>query len=190
MKRFARLSSREIYRNPWLAFEVHDVVHPTGAAGEHGLVVTPPCAAAIVADGGDLLFARQARFAMDGEAVEIVKGGREGAESALDCAQREVREELGVVARVWLPLGALYEIPSIVTGPVDLFFAHGIEHVEPDPEAVESVELVRVDAVAAIRAAAEGRLSDAVTVAALLRYGIASGLLRFAEQSTTDEETV
>lgn len=189
MKRFERLSSREIYRNPWLAFEVHEIVHPNGVRGEHGLLVTPPCAAVVVADGGDLLFARQPRFAIDTDALEIVKGGREGPESALECAQRELREELGIVAREWHALGTLWEIPSVVSGPVEIFLARLIEHVESEPESVESVELVRADEREAVLAAAEGRLNDAVTVAALLRYGVASGLLTLRPQSATDTET-
>lgn len=178
MNSYRRLSKREIYDNPYLAVEVHEIRHPNGAPGEHVLIVTPPCSAVIVDDGGDLLFARQPRFAAQAEVLEIVKGGSDPGESALDCAKREVREELGVAAMHWEPLGKLWEIPSIVSDPVELFLAHGIEHVDPETDSIESVELVRVPAAVAIEAAATGKINDAVTVAALLRYGMQSGLLR------------
>lgn len=181
MKTYQRLRSREVYRNPFLAVEAHEIVHPSGVTGEHALIVTPPCSAVLVADGDDLLFTRQPRFGAQAEVLEIVKGGAEPGESSLECAQRETREELGVVAAHWKELGRLYEIPSLMNSPVDLFFAHGIEHVEAESEAVESIELVRVPAVTAIRAAAAGKIDDAVTVAALLRYGIIEGILRIGE---------
>lgn len=177
MKPYQRLASREIYRNPWLAAEVHDIIHPSGVQGEHLLVVTPPCSAVVIADGGDLLFARQPRFAAQAEIVEIVKGGAEPGETPLECAQREAREELGVVAAHWQPLGRLYEIPSLVNEPIELFLARGIEHVDTELEEVESIELVRIPEEVAIGAAASGQLTDAVTVAALLRYAMASGIL-------------
>lgn len=182
-KAFQRVRSREIYRNPFLAIEVHEIVHPSGVEGEHALVVTPPCSAVVVADGGDLLFARQPRFAAQAEILEIVKGGRDPGESALDCAQREMREELGVVAAHWTELGQLYEIPSLVDQPVDLFLAHGIEHVEPEAEddGLETIDLVRIPQEVAIAAAATGKINDAVTVAALLRYGLRAGILVTAE---------
>lgn len=180
MKSYERLGSREVYRNPFLAVEAHTIVHPSGVRGEHALILTPPCSGVIVADGGDLLFARQPRFGAQASVLEIIKGGAENGESALECAQREAREELGVVAAHWKPLGVLYEIPSIMDQPLHLFVAHGIEHVDTEPEDVETIELVRVAQEVAIRAAVAGQINDAVTVAALLRYGFANEILTIA----------
>lgn len=178
MKTYQRLASKELYRNPFLSVEVHSIVHPSGVNGEHLLVLTPPCSAVIVADGGDLLFTRQPRFGAQADVLEIVKGGSEEGETPLECAQREAREELGVVASHWEPLGHLFEIPSIVDTPVELFLAHGIEHVDTAFEPVETIELVRIPEKVAIRAAASGQINDAVTVAALLRYGILKQILQ------------
>lgn len=180
MKTYRRLRSREIYRNPYLYVEVHEVVHPNGQEGEYALLVSPPASAAIVADGDDLLFARQPRFGAQAEVIEIVKGGACEGEDPLTCAKREAREELGIEAVHWEPLGFLYEIPSLVNDPVQLFLAHGVEHVDREEDSLESVELVRVSADVAIRAAAEGKINDAVTVAALLRFALHRGRLRFS----------
>lgn len=174
---YTRVSRRELYRNRWLAVEAHDIIHPNGAAGEHVLVVTPPTCAVIVQDRGDLLFVRQPRFAARRSVVEIVKGGGESSESALDTARRELREELGVTARAWSQLGNLYEIPSIVSAPVAVFLARDVELGEPEPEAVENVEMVRLEIGAAIDAAIAGDIDDAVTVAALFRFAVAGGFI-------------
>ena len=180
MNAYQRLQKREVYRNKYLHIEVHEVVHPSGKPGEYALLVLPAASGVLVADGGDLLFARQPRFGAQAEVIEIVKGGREQGESALDCAKRETREELGVEALHWEPLGKLYEIPSIVDSPLELFLAHGVEHVDREQDDMESVELVRVPEDVAIQAAASGQINDAVTVAALLRYGLHRGRLRLS----------
>ncbi|MEO6913486.1 MAG: NUDIX hydrolase [Candidatus Baltobacteraceae bacterium] len=177
MKSYERRSVREIYRNPWVGVEVHEIVHPNGVPGEHVLILTGRASAVIVADEGDLLFARQPRFGAQTDVLEIVKGGADPGESALECAKRELREELGIVAEEWEPLGQLYELPSIIDTAVELFLASDIYHVDAEPEAQESIELVRVAAAVAFAAAASGKITDAVTVAALLRYGILRGLL-------------
>lgn len=182
MKTYQRLGSREVYRNPFLSVEAHSIVHPSGVSGEHVLIVTTPCSAVIVADGGDLLFTRQPRFGAQAEVLEIVKGGADEGETAFECAQRETREELGVVAAHWEQLGYLFEIPSIMDSPVELFLAHGIEHVDTDFESIETIELVRIPEAVAIRAAASGQISDAITVAALLRYGISKQILQIEER--------
>lgn len=167
---YRRLSKRDVYRNRWIGVEAYAVVHPSGVEGEHVAIDCPPPSAVVVDDDGDLLFARQERFAANAEVLEIVKGGADAGEDALGCAKRELREELGLVAREWTALGVLYEIPSIVTHPVSLFLARDVEHVIDEQEAVERIELVRVPAAEALAAAASGKIDDAVTVAALLRY--------------------
>jgi ADP-ribose pyrophosphatase len=170
MAPYRRVSKREVYRNRWIAVEAHAVVHPSGKEGEHVAIECPPPSAVLVDDGGDLLFTRQARFAISADAIEIVKGGANAGEDPLACAKRELREELGLLALSWEPLGILFEIPSIVAHPVTLFLARDIEHVVDDQEDVERIELVRVPAAEALAAASAGKINDAVTIAALFRY--------------------
>ena len=177
MKQYRRLGSREVYRNPHLAIEAHRVEHPGGAEGEHALIIVPQSSAVVVSDGGDLLFARQPRFAAQAEILELVKGGADPGESPLECAKRELREELGLEAAHWSELGSLYELPSLLGEPVRLFLAHGVEHVETDQDSSEAIELVRIPEEVAIAAAASGQIADALTVAALMRYGVMKGLL-------------
>lgn len=172
---YVRLQRRELYRNRWLAVEAHAIVHPSGEPGEHLLVVIPQASAVVVEDGDDLIFAKQPRFAARRVVVEIVKGGRDPGETALECAQRELREELGITARDWTELGRLYEIPSIVNEPLAIFLARNLSFETPDPERQESIEIVRMPVDDALRAAASGELDDAVTVAALFRYAALIG---------------
>ena len=174
---YVRVRARELYRNPWLAVEAHDIVHPNGEPGEHVLIVTSKASGVVIEDGNDLIFARQPRFGARCSVVEIVKGGRDSGESALQCARRELREELGIEALTWTELGRLFEIPSIVSDPVELFLATGLKFGEADPEREESIELVRMTADEAIRAALDGTIDDAITVAALFRYGGLRGFI-------------
>lgn len=187
MEEFQRLEQHDVYRNQWLCVQTHAIIHPNGTPGEHVLIVPQAASGVVVEDDGDLLFARQPRFAARREVVEIVKGGAHGDEDALACAQRELREELGIVAVHWRPLGSVREVPSIIEGAITLFWATGIEHVPDDPESVERISLVRLPAQRALRAALHGELDDAVTLAALLRYGVASGRLKLAASEPTAE---
>ena len=132
-------------------------VHPTGVAGEHGVVVTPRASAVVLIDGDDVLLVRQARFAVDRMVLEVIKGGRHAGEDGLACAQRESREEAGVVAARWHALGEAYEIPSIVQEPVELYLGIGLRPAPLAPEPVERIEIVRMrfaDALDACAAAA------------------------------------
>jgi hypothetical protein len=54
---YVRRAKRVVYENPWLRFEAHDIVHPTGAPGVHGVVVTPRASAVVLLEGDDVLLA-------------------------------------------------------------------------------------------------------------------------------------
>jgi len=174
---YERIAKRELYRNPWLGFQVHEIRHPNGLPGEHGLVDVPLASAVVIVDDDDLLLTRQARFGAQVDVLEIVKGGATADEPALACAQREAREELGVIAEQWEPMGFLYEIPSLMSGPVHIFLGTKIYHVDTEFEPQETIELVRVPRKVAFAAIASGEISDAITAGALVRYGLLSGYL-------------
>ncbi len=167
---YQRLSKREIYRNPWIAVEAHEIVHPNGEPGEHVLIGTGSAAGVLVVDGDDFILARQPRFGAQSYQIEIVKGGTDEGETVLECAKRELREELGIEAREWRELGIAYEIPSIIDHPVTLFVASDISHTSTDQEAVEAIESMRMKKSEAYAAALDGTISDAVTIVALFRY--------------------
>ncbi|GAC1426199.1 MAG: hypothetical protein NVSMB5_20650 [Candidatus Velthaea sp.] len=169
MSGFIRRAKRTVYENPWLRFEAHDIVHPNGRPGEHGVIVTPRACAVVVLDGADVLLTRQSRFAIDRVELEVIKGGAEDGESDLACAQRETREEAGYTAGRWEGLGIAYEIPSIVQEPVSLFLARDLQCVGTDLEGVETIDVVRMPFADALAAVEAGGLNDAVSALALLR---------------------
>jgi 8-oxo-dGTP pyrophosphatase MutT (NUDIX family) len=169
MSGFIRRSKRTVYENPWIRFEAYEIVHPSGHAGEHGLMWAPPAVAVVALDGVDVLLARQWRFAIDREIVEVVKGGGTPGESPQLGAQRELREELGFTANRWDDLGIAYELPAIVQPDVHLFLARDLTDVGHDQQTEESIVTVRMPFADALRACVDGRINDAITVLALVR---------------------
>ena len=166
---YVRNARRTTYENPWLRFVAHDMVHPNGRPGEHGVVITPRASAVVVLDGDEVVITRQARYAVNQTILEIVKGGAEPGEEPRAAAALELREEMGIEAARWDDLGITYEIPSIVQEGVSLFLARDLRAVATDPEDVETIVPVRMPFRVALRAAGRGELADAVTAAALLR---------------------
>jgi 8-oxo-dGTP pyrophosphatase MutT (NUDIX family) len=172
---YTRRGRRVVYENRWIRFEAHDIMHPNGQPGEHGLVAVPPASAVVALDGDDVILTRQPRFAIDRIVLEVVKGGAAAGETHLAAAQRELREELGLIAQRWDDLGDAFEIPSIVEQPVRIFLARTLTPVASEPEDVESIDPVRLRFADALRAAGTGEIADAITVTALLRVAAAIG---------------
>ena len=54
---YKRLAERELYRNPWVAVHIHEIIHPTGAAGEHISIATGHASGVLVVDGDAFVLA-------------------------------------------------------------------------------------------------------------------------------------
>jgi ADP-ribose pyrophosphatase len=99
-----------------------------------------------------------AEFSQHGGSYVFLPGGRrEDGETPEECARRELREEAGVTARSWRPLGS-YAITLDSTARVHLFLAEdltrGLQQLTPSEEGFTLMWWPMPDA---IRAVAEGR---------------------------------
>ncbi|MFJ2211211.1 NUDIX hydrolase [Streptomyces sp. NPDC101062] len=116
-------------------------------------------ASVIVArDADGMVAVLTAEFPQHGGAYMFLPGGRrEGDETPEECARRELREEAGVTAQTWRPLGS-YAITLNSPTRIHLFLAEGLtcgpQQLTPSEENFKLTWWPMPDA---IRAATEGR---------------------------------
>jgi ADP-ribose pyrophosphatase len=159
---------RAIFKMGVVDFGIESVTLPNQARLELP-VIRHPGASAIVAldDGGKIVMLTQYRHAVGGWHREIPAGCRNGAESYLDCATRELKEETGLTATRWDRLGAILTIPSFCDERIELYLARGLTATEaaPEPDEIIRADWIALDdALAMVRG---GDIVDAKTVAAL-----------------------
>jgi ADP-ribose pyrophosphatase len=132
-------------------------------------ILRHPGASAIVAldDDGRIAMLTQYRHAIGGWLREVPAGCRNGAESPLECAQRELREEAGLSAQRWDHLGAIVTIPSFCDERIDLFLARDLSPSTAQLDFDEVIMLDRIDLEQALGMVAAGEIIDAKTIAAL-----------------------
>lgn len=103
-------------------------------------IAVHPGAVAVLAinDLGEVGFIRQYRSTFDHELYEIPAGTRDiPGEDPLDCAKRELREELGCEASEWRLLGRFMNSPGWSTQVMVVYEARGITQRERDPAGPE-----------------------------------------------------
>jgi len=156
-----------------LVIDIEQMEVEIGQRGRHTYqIIRHPGGAGVlpVHDDGTVSLIRQLRPAVAAVMLEIPAGRLSPAEPPAECARRELREETGITAADLIPLGTVCSSPGVFDEIVHLFAATGISQGAAQPEADEEIELLRLPLVEALQMAADGRISDAKTLAALFRW--------------------
>lgn len=132
-------------------------------------ILRHPGASAIVAldQDGRIAMLTQYRHAIGGWLREVPAGCRNQGESALECAQRELREEAGLKAELWDHLGSIVTIPSFCDERIELFLARRLSACAGQLDEDEVIEVKRINFEDALAMVASGEIIDAKTIAAL-----------------------
>lgn len=169
------------FENPWLRLDDFAVTRPDGKPGEYGVVHFKNTAIAIlpVFDDGTTVLVGQHRFPHDRYSWEVPEGGGRLEEDPLEEARRELAEETGLRARHWQDMLRIDLSNSVSDESAIGFIATGLSQGEPDPEGTEELRIRRLHFCDAVDEAVSGKISDALSVAILLKahYMASNGLL-------------
>ena len=163
------LESREVYKGRVLRLRVDTVALPNGKTSLREVVEHPGGVGILALDGDDVLLVKQYRYAFSRVLTEIPAGKREPGEDPFVTAQRELKEEIGAEAGRWTELGALIASPGCYGETLYLYMAEDLTFGETHPDEDEFLEVLRVPFDEAVRQCMDGTLTDAKTVAAVLK---------------------
>jgi len=127
-------------------------------------------------DDGSLLLVSQYRHAIRSTILEFPAGIIEQGETPLECAQREICEEVNFAAATWSKLGDFYSSPGFCDEKLYGFFAKDLtpRYAEGDEDEIIEVKNMTVEEVE--RAIIEGDITDGKTII-LFTYARMRGLI-------------
>jgi ADP-ribose diphosphatase len=147
---------------------IEDAALPNGVTVDLAIVRHPGASAIVALDSdGRIAMLRQYRHAIGGWLREVPAGCRNGHESPLECAQRELREEAALSAQLWDHLGSIVTIPSFCDEKIDLFLARNLSPSTSQLDYDEVMKVEQVDFKEALAMVTSGEIIDAKTIAAL-----------------------
>ena len=164
--------ARVMYDNPWIRVTEHLVTNPAGGDGIYGVVHMKNIATGVVVlDGeGHTWLVGQWRYTLNTPSWEIPEGGGDPREDPLLAAQRELLEETGLQAGEWTHIQTLHTSNSVTDEVAHIYLARKIRRVaEPCPEDTEDLRVRRLPFAEALAMVESGEITDAVSVAGLLR---------------------
>lgn len=163
-------SKKLIYHGKIIDLYVEQVTLPNGAVADLEIVQHPGGAAVVALDRDDrVCLLRQFRHVAGGWLWELPAGKLDPGEPPLVTAQRELREEAGLRAASWEPMGRIISSPGVFTEVVHLFLASDLTQVPSENEIHELIEVHWVPFVDALALAQTHEITDGKTLVGLYR---------------------
>ena len=166
--------SRTVFENDWMTvFEDH-VTNPGGGENLYGHIHFKNVAVAIlpIDEAGHTRLVGQSRYTLDEYSWELPMGGAPLHELPADAARRELEEETGLIAGELTELMRVHPSNSITDELGIVFIATDLNAGAMRHEETEDITVRTLPVDEAVQMAIDGEITDALSVAALLRYAL------------------
>ena len=172
------LNKKLIYSNPWIVLEEHDVITPAGTNGIYGKVLFQNKAIGIIPidENFNTWLIGQFRYTLDEYSWEIPMGGGPLGENLLKSAMRELKEETGLTAKKWTQIMHIHPSNSVSDEEGFVFLAEDLSPGETEFEDTEVLEIMKLPLSEAIQKVMNGEITDAISMAGLLKAGRLLGI--------------
>lgn len=162
------VASEWAFEGRLVRLRVSDYVRSDGRTVRREVIDHPGAVCMVPVEGEEVLMVRQPREAIEAVTLELPAGTRDRpGETPLDCARRELAEEVGREAGRWRDLGGFYTAGAILTEYMHCFLATDLRPSPGGPDEGELIEVERwplADLDTLI-----GRVNDAKTLIGLMR---------------------
>lgn len=165
------LSTKIIYKNPWITLREDQVINPTGNPGIYG-VVEPRIATGIIPldEEGHTYIVGQFRYPTNTYSWEMVEGGAELNEDPIKAIERELQEEAGIKAEKIIQLGGEVHLSNCFSSEKAFFYvATGLTFVEKQPDDTEVLAVKKVLFTELETMVEKGEIVDAMTIIGVSR---------------------
>ena len=177
------LRTEEKYATPWIVVTHHEVIDPAGQPGIYGVVHFRNIAVGVVPldEAGNTWIVGQYRYPIGAYSWEIPEGGGHRDVPPLESAQRELKEETGIVARTWTELLRMDLSNSASDEEAIIYMAQDLSFHDAEPETTEELRIRKLPFAELFEMVLNGSVRDSLTVAAVLKvqYLVTSGTIRF-----------
>ena len=156
---------------PWIRVSHHQVLNAAGNPGIYSVVHFKNLAIGIVPVDEELntWIVGQYRFPLEAYSWEIPEGGGKKELPPLESARRELLEETGIIASRWDRILEMHLSNSATDELAFIFLARDLRFTQAQPEENEVLRIRRIPLEEAFRMVDEGLITDAMSVAALLK---------------------
>jgi ADP-ribose pyrophosphatase len=162
------ISSREVYRNPWIRVREDQIERANGVPGIYGVVDKDECVVIIPIEGDTIYLVEQFRYTIQQRCLEMPQGSWETSNvDPEELARGELREETGMLAESMICLGALWIAYGFARQKQYVYLATGLRLDARDLDPEEADLVVKTATIAEFeQMLLDGTIMDGCTIAA------------------------
>lgn len=163
------IESRSVFNGRVIKVRVDQVRLPEGQISEREIVEHLGAVAIVPVDeGGRVYLVRQYRKPMEKMLLEIPAGKLEPGEDPLECARRELMEEIGFYPQKMHKLTSYYSSPGFCNEKIHLYLATDLVSRKAPEEDEEYLEIISMPLEEALEMVASQVIEDGKSIAGLL----------------------
>ncbi len=172
------LSTQLEFENPWFTVTTHDTVAPDGTRPRYGKISFKTRAVGIIPLDEDqhTWLVGQWRFPLGEYSWELPMGGAPRGERLESAAIRELKEETGLTATRLKLILKMHTSNSVTDEEGYVFLAEGLTPGATEFDETEQLEIHRLPFTEALAMAMDGRITDGISVAGILKLARMLGL--------------
>ncbi|MBD3635729.1 MAG: NUDIX hydrolase [Crocinitomicaceae bacterium] len=164
-------NKKVMYNNPWIELTHFEVLNPSGNPGIYGKLHFKNLALGILPldDQMNTWIVGQFRFPLNQYSWEIPEGGGKIGIDPLVSAQRELKEETGIVAKKWTELLRVHTSNSVSDELGIIYLAKDLKFFEAEPDEDEELYIRKIPFNELVDMVMKGEITDSLSVAAVLK---------------------
>jgi 8-oxo-dGTP pyrophosphatase MutT (NUDIX family) len=173
------LSGEIKYENTWIRVTEYQVINPAGGKGIYGKVHFKNKAIGIIPVDKELntWLVGQYRYTLNAWHWEIPEGGGPLDHDPLSSAQRELREETGLIAGTWSEIIHLHTSNSVTDEEGFIFLAEDLqEGTNALDETEADLKVWKLPLKDALEMVLNGKITDSISIMAILKVARMKGI--------------
>ncbi|RME76518.1 MAG: NUDIX hydrolase [Chloroflexi bacterium] len=177
-KSWKTLSSRQVYRNPWINVREDIAQMPNGKTTIYGVVECPEAVGVLpFVDDDHVILVRQYRYVFaEDHRWEMPTGAVKPGEPLTEAARRELREEIGFTAADLQFLCTFFSSKSVMREVAHLYIGRGLSQAYAPPDETEFLEVAIFPFTQVLQMTLTSEIRDSMTVIAVLHAARLKGL--------------
>lgn len=163
-------STKKIHKNEFVNYYIDQIISPSGKPGEYNNVRLPDGVLSLPIDEkGNVYLSKQFRYTAGKKCLEVSGGHLDKGESPLNTAKRELKEELGITAKRWIPMGTVRPFAGIIRNTGYQFIALNLTFGKTHNDATEDIKIIKMSLKNAVKMVINGTINHAPSCVLILK---------------------